>query len=122
VTQLVVSIDLQAGHLRAPSEFNSPAQLVSFATQAGYRQFILLDLVRVGASNGPPLDLLVSLRSQFPHLDFFAGGGVRPRTDLEALVQAKAAGALVATAFHRGILTATDVRTYDRSVTRPCDL
>jgi phosphoribosylformimino-5-aminoimidazole carboxamide ribotide isomerase len=56
--------------------------------------------------------LLTSLRQHFPSLAFYAGGGVRHRADLEALARAGAAGALVATAFHRGILTAADLQTY----------
>jgi phosphoribosylformimino-5-aminoimidazole carboxamide ribotide isomerase len=45
----------------------------------------------------------------FPALSLYAGGGVRDRSDLEALKKAGAAGALVATAFHRGLLTAADL-------------
>ena len=60
----------------------------------------------------PPLDLLASLRPSFPDMSLYAGGGVRSRADLEALKQAGAAGALVATAFHRGVLGADDLDQY----------
>lgn len=110
--QLVLSIDLQAGVVRAPVGIDTPQQLVTLAAEAGLNRVILLDLARVGASAGPPLDLLASLQPHSPGLAFYAGGGVRHRTDLEMLDQAGAAGALVATAFHRGILTAADLQTY----------
>ncbi len=110
--RLVFSVDLQNGVLRAPTGIDTPRQLVDLATQAGLSQIILLDLGRVGANAGPPLDLLASLRPHFPGLAFYAGGGVRHRADLDALTQAGSAGALIATAFHRGVLTAVEVREY----------
>jgi phosphoribosylformimino-5-aminoimidazole carboxamide ribotide isomerase len=110
--RLVLSVDLHNGVLRAPAGIDTPQQLVALAVHAGLGQVILLDLARVGAAAGPPLDLLAALRPHFPGLAFYAGGGVRHRADLEVLAQAGAAGALVATAFHRGILSAADVRAY----------
>jgi phosphoribosylformimino-5-aminoimidazole carboxamide ribotide isomerase len=110
--RLVLSVDLRSGVLRAPPGVETPRQLVALAARAGISRIILLDLARVGAAAGPPLDLLATLRPLFPGLAFYAGGGVRHRDDLEALAQAGAAGALVATAFHQGILTAADVQAY----------
>ena len=111
--QLVLSVDLKDGILRAPTEFTTPEQLVSAATQLGLHQIILLDLARVGAAAGPPLDLLATLQSDFADCAFYAGGGVRHRADLEALTEAGAAGTLVATALHRGNLTAADLQNYE---------
>ena len=110
--QLVLSVDLQGGVVRAPVGIDTPQQLVTLAAEAGLNRVILLDLARVGASAGPPLDLLTSLQPHFPGLAFYAGGGVRHRADLEVLTQAGAAGPLVATAFHQGVLTATDLQAY----------
>ncbi len=110
--QLVLSVDLLGGVLRAPTGVSTPEQLVTQAAQLGLRQLILLDLARVGAAAGPPLDLLARLRPRFTRLSFYAGGGVRHRPDLAALAEAGAAGALIATAFHRGALTAADVDLY----------
>jgi phosphoribosylformimino-5-aminoimidazole carboxamide ribotide isomerase len=111
--KLVLSVDLVAGVLRAPPVIKTPRQLVTLVRDAGINDVILLDLARVGAAIGPPLALLNTLRSPFPDLAFYAGGGVRHRADLEALAQAGAAGALIATAFHRGVLTAADLRAYE---------
>lgn len=110
--QLVLSVDLKGGALRAPADFTTPEQLVALATQLDLRQIILLDLARVGATAGPPLNLLTMLQPHFAELSFYAGGGVRHRADLEALIQAGAAGALIATAFHQGALTAADLQAY----------
>jgi phosphoribosylformimino-5-aminoimidazole carboxamide ribotide isomerase len=106
---LVLSVDVRDGVLRAPAGVDTPAELVAYATRAGIARVILLDLARVGAAAGPPLDLLAMLGPRFPGLAFYAGGGVRDRADLDALANAGAAGALVATALHRGILTADDL-------------
>jgi HisA/HisF family protein len=110
--RLVLSVDLKGGVLRAPDGIDTPHQLVAFAAETGLKQIILLDLARVGASAGPPLDLLTTLQPHFPDLHYYAGGGVRSAADLEDLTQAGAAGALIATAFHRGALTAADVQAY----------
>ncbi len=110
--RLALSVDLQGGVLRAPAGLDTPHHLVALAAELGLGRIILLDLARVGAAAGPPLELLTSLQPHFPQLAFYAGGGVRHRADLEALAQAGAAGALIATAFHRGMLTAAEVRAY----------
>lgn len=107
--QLVLSVDLKDGLLRAPLEFSNPEQLLELAASLGLNSIILLDLARVGAAAGPPLDLITSLHQLFPALSLYAGGGVRDRADLEALDKAGAAGALVATAFHQGVLGAGDL-------------
>lgn len=113
-TRLALSVDLQGGMLRAPGGLAEPLQLVAAAAAAGLTDIVLLDLARVGAAAGPPLDLLTTLRPHFPKLAFYAGGGVRDRADLNALAQGGAAGALIATAFHRGVLTATDVQDFHK--------
>lgn len=108
--RLVLSVDLQGGVLRAPAELPTPAALVALALSLGIADVVLLDLARVGAAAGPPLDLLAALGPRFPTARFYAGGGVRGPADLAALRAAGAAGALVATAFHQGTLTAQDLR------------
>ncbi len=112
--KLALSVDLQGGVLRAPGGLAEPQQLVELAVAAGLTDIILLDLARVGAAAGPPLDLLAALRPHFPKLAFYAGGGVRDRADLEILAQAGATGALIATAFHRGVITAADVQDFHK--------
>ena len=44
------------------------------------------------------------------NIDVYAGGGVRDITDLQALKEVDAAGALVATAIHTGKITAEDLK------------
>lgn len=110
--QLVLSLDQQDGRLCAPADVVDADDLLRAARDVGMRDIILLDLARVGAGIGPPLALLADLRARFPDLALYAGGGVRDRRDLADLARLGAAGALVATAFHRGVLTAADLRAY----------
>ena len=70
----------------------------------------MLDLARADAGEGPDVALLADLRARLPHVDLLAGGGVRDASDLRALAEAGAAGALVATALHGGAIAGGEVR------------
>lgn len=73
-------------------------------------EVILLALPHVGTGAGPDLETLRAARAAYPRLRLIAGGGVRGPDDLRALAAAGADGVLLATALHRGWITAADVR------------
>jgi phosphoribosylformimino-5-aminoimidazole carboxamide ribotide isomerase len=100
----VLSVDLREGRVLScdPRLAGLPA-LDAVARLAGPREVIVLDLARVGTSSGPDVALIAELHAAFPDLELLAGGGVRDGDDLRALADAGAAGALVATALHRGV-------------------
>jgi uncharacterized protein related to proFAR isomerase len=64
----------------------------------------VLDLARVGSGAGPDIALIAEIHAAFPELELLAGGGVRDAGDRRALDAAGAAGALVATALHGGVI------------------
>jgi phosphoribosylformimino-5-aminoimidazole carboxamide ribotide isomerase len=110
---LVLSLDLRAGRLISPD----PALAGAYAgdalarlADAGAREAIVLDLALVGSGQGPDVTLLRELHARLPELDLLAGGGVRDAGDLEALADAGAAGALVATALHGGAIGAAELQ------------
>jgi phosphoribosylformimino-5-aminoimidazole carboxamide ribotide isomerase len=104
---LVLSVDLRDGRVLSPD-----AQLAGLGAmdavaglhRAGLREAIVLDLARVGTGAGPDVALIAEIHGAFPDLALLAGGGVRTVDDLRALDAAGAAGALVATALHRGVI------------------
>jgi phosphoribosylformimino-5-aminoimidazole carboxamide ribotide isomerase len=104
---LVLSVDLRDGRVLSPD-----AQLAGVPAmdalarlhRAGLREAIVLDLARVGSGAGPDVALIAELHDAFPDLELLAGGGVRTVDDLRALAGAGAAGALVATALHKGVI------------------
>jgi uncharacterized protein related to proFAR isomerase len=98
----VLSPDPQLAGLRAPDAF---ARL----RRAGLREAIVLDLARVGSGEGPDVALIAELHAALPDLELLSGGGVRDVEDLRALEAAGAAGALVATALHRGVIGAREL-------------
>jgi phosphoribosylformimino-5-aminoimidazole carboxamide ribotide isomerase len=104
VPDAVLSVDLRDGRTLSPDPrlAGLPA-LDAVARLAGPREVIVLDLARVGTGAGPDVDTIAELHGAFPHLELLAGGGVRDAADLRALAGAGAAGALVATALHRGL-------------------
>jgi phosphoribosylformimino-5-aminoimidazole carboxamide ribotide isomerase len=104
---VVLSVDLRDG--RALSPHPQLAGLRAFDAverlhRAGLRDAIVLDLARVGSRAGPDVALIAELHAAFPDLELLAGGGVRDVEDLRALGDAGAAGALVATALHGGVI------------------
>ena len=111
--EVVLSVDLRDGRAlsRDPRLAGLPAlDAVARLHRAGLREVIVLDLARVGSGMGPDIRLIAELHAAFPGLALLAGGGVRDADDLRALVDAGAAGALVATALHRGVIGPRELR------------
>jgi len=110
---IVLSVDLCDGRAlsRDPRLAGLPAlDAVARLHRADLREVIVLDLARVGSGMGPDVGLIAELHAAFPGLELLAGGGVRDAGDLRALADAGAAGALVATALHRGIIGPRELR------------
>ncbi|MEA2179080.1 MAG: phosphoribosylformimino-5-aminoimidazole carboxamide ribotide isomerase [Solirubrobacteraceae bacterium] len=109
---LVLSLDLRGGALISPhptlSGMGAADALASLA-DAGAREVIVLDLLRVGSGEGPDVTLIGELHARFPHLELLAGGGVRHAADRRALADAGATGDLVATALHNGTIEADEL-------------
>jgi phosphoribosylformimino-5-aminoimidazole carboxamide ribotide isomerase len=104
---LVLSLDLRAGRVVSPDAELArlgATEALAQLTHSGVREVIVLDLARVGSGAGPDVALVRELSTRFPELGLLAGGGVRDVTDLRALAEAGAAGALVATALHGGAI------------------
>ena len=111
--EIVLSVDLRDGRAlsRDPRLAGLPAlDAVARLHRAGLREVIVLDLARVGSGMGPDIRLIAELHAAFPGLELLAGGGVRDAGDLRALADAGAAGALVATALHRGVIGPRELR------------
>jgi phosphoribosylformimino-5-aminoimidazole carboxamide ribotide isomerase len=107
VGAVVLSVDLRDGTALSPHPqlAGLPAlDAVARLHRAGLREAIVLDLARVGSRAGPDVRLIAELHAAFPDLELLAGGGVRDVEDLRALGEAGAAGALVATALHLGVI------------------
>jgi len=110
---VVFSLDLKQGTpLGDPTQWNA-ADALSIAEQAiaaGVGSMILLDLARVGKSEGTGTDsLCAQLVAAYPHLELVTGGGVRNIDDLRALDRRGVSGVLVASALHDGTLRREDL-------------
>lgn len=111
--RIIFSLDLQCGVpiTRSGAWGGRPADAIALeAFERGVRRMIVLDLTSVGTGEGPARqDLLRSLRRNRPEVELITGGGVRSRDDLELLRTLGMNGVLVATALHRGALSARDL-------------
>jgi phosphoribosylformimino-5-aminoimidazole carboxamide ribotide isomerase len=107
----VLSVDLRDRRvLSRDPQLAGLTALDAVARLAGPREVIVLDLARVGTGSGPDVETIAELHAAFPELELLAGGGVRDAGDLRALEDAGAAGALVATALHRGVIGPRELR------------
>lgn len=59
--------------------------LISKMNEFGAENFIVTDVSRDGAMQGPNLDLLTNLREEIPQVNLIASGGIRNVEDLKAL-------------------------------------
>jgi phosphoribosylformimino-5-aminoimidazole carboxamide ribotide isomerase len=79
------------------------------AVAAGVGTLIVIDLARVGTSNGVDAATLGRVRASAPDLTLIAGGGVRGWDDLVGLAKAGCTGALLGTAVHNGSIGADEI-------------
>jgi phosphoribosylformimino-5-aminoimidazole carboxamide ribotide isomerase len=107
--RIVFSLDLREGKpLGMTRAWNSdgPRGIAGQAYHCGARRMIVLDLSRVGVSDGTGTEELCSaLMTSFPALSIIAGGGVRGVEDLLRMKERGIAGALVASVLHEERLT-----------------
>jgi HisA/HisF family protein len=102
---VILSVDLRDGRLLSPdAQLAGLPALDAMRRLPAVREAIVLDLARVGSGAGPDVDLIAAIHAAFPDAELLAGGGVRDVEDLRALDAAGAAGALVATALHSGVI------------------
>lgn len=70
---------------------------------------IVMMLARVGSLRGPDFDQLSELSRRAPHKKLYAAGGIRGTRDLAHLAHAGAYGALLASALHQRLISASDL-------------
>jgi len=102
----VLSLDFKAGQTLGRKDIHE-------APQTWPQDVIVLNLDHVGASSGPPVAQLESAdqaaRACGVSAHLYAGGGVRNDDDLALLKHRGIAGAVVATAIHRGAVKASTI-------------
>jgi len=103
---LVLSLDYGAEGQRGPSTL--------FAEPAHWpERIIAMSLDRVGTGTGPDVERLRSVVEQAASRSVYASGGMRNIGDLEAIAEAGAGGALIATALHRGAVTQKEIAAFE---------
>jgi len=112
--RVLFSLDLHQGrpvqHLDPGPRLEriSPEELVGRVVSIGVAGLIVIDLADVGSAAGPSTGPLIQRLQANYRLPVYAGGGVRDRRDVDALLEAGAVGVLVGTAVHDGELLIAD--------------
>ncbi|MEA2069696.1 MAG: HisA/HisF-related TIM barrel protein [Asgard group archaeon] len=113
--ELILSIDLYDGKLLTSNTALQDSTALALAKQAeqlGLKAIIVLELKKVGSRSGPLHPGLLKIARTITKIPVFGGGGVRNKADLEKLQKNGIDGVLVATAFHNGTLSVTDLRAF----------
>jgi phosphoribosylformimino-5-aminoimidazole carboxamide ribotide isomerase len=69
-----------------------------------------MTLDRIGGDGGPDIQRLEDIVSRAQGRRVYAAGGVRQRSDLDAIRKIGGAGALIASALHAGKVSADDLK------------
>jgi phosphoribosylformimino-5-aminoimidazole carboxamide ribotide isomerase len=112
--RLTFSLDIRDGKIVSPCSqlaSLSPLEALEHLHSAGWQEVIILDLGRVGSETGVDRALVLEARTHFPDLNLLVGGGISSPEQLTELRNLGVAGVLVATAFHRGLIRAQDIKT-----------
>jgi len=115
---LVFSLDLRAGKILSQCHVLSemaPVEAVEYLHSVGWREVILLDLERVGGGKGVETSLAAQVRAKLPDLRLLLGGGIANPEELIELESLGVAGVLIASALHRGIITARHLSVLGRN-------
>lgn len=91
------------------SPIRAPDEALASVTATGVRSVIILEIDRIGTETGVDTQFLAPLIQRHREIEIVTGGGVRGIQDLLILRDIGAAGALVATAIHRGTISGDDV-------------
>ncbi|HSE46955.1 MAG TPA: HisA/HisF-related TIM barrel protein [Gemmatimonadales bacterium] len=112
--RVLFSLDLHQGrpvhHLDTGPRLEriSTEELVDRVVSIGVAGLIVIDLADVGSGAGPSTEPLLQQLQLKYQLPLYAGGGVRDRSDVAALLESGASGVLVGTAVHNGELLIAD--------------
>lgn len=110
---VVVSIDMKNKVILARNEKIKGCnifEIIEFCTKKGVKEFILLDLVRVGTRSGCYDPLYGEIRKKYPNIEMLLGGGAKNLSDIQMLRSKSVDGILIATALHEGKITPTMIK------------
>lgn len=110
--RVMVSLDLKDDKLLCKLEINcykSPLSFLWSLKDMGVSQVIILDLRKVGSSEGVNVNFLKKVIKK-NEVDVYVGGGIRDINDLVELKNLGLSGALVATALHTGKIPIDELR------------
>ncbi len=113
--RVVISLDLKGNEILVKLGYNGcsdPFCLLRQFKEMGVSQMIVLDLLRVGSSEGVNIDFLKKVIAEIG-VDVYVGGGVREISDLVELKNLGISGALVATALHTGKISIDQLKQED---------
>jgi phosphoribosylformimino-5-aminoimidazole carboxamide ribotide isomerase len=110
--RVIVSLDLRGNKVLSGFELGKLAEPITFLRELealGVSQIIVLDLAKVGSSEGANITFLQKVLRNIK-ADVLVGGGVRDVQDLVELKELGVFGVLVATALHSGKISPENLK------------
>jgi HisA/HisF family protein len=103
--QIILSLDFSTSGLLGPKVLLEDNSLWP-------ERIIVMNLTSVGGKNGPNWERFEYFRRTWPERQFIAAGGVRHEADLDRLASLGFTGVLIATALHRGTISAPTIERF----------
>lgn len=108
---IVGSLDIKKGEVlkNSPTLTSSISETIKNFESRNAKEIILLNLQKVGSSQGPDYDLLEKalLMTELP---LIVGGGIRNISDLQRLKESGSSGALISTSLHNGSIKPEEIQ------------
>lgn len=100
----VISLDTREGVFQSAMNLPLAEFIRIIKDSAKMREILIIDLARVGASNGPNLELCMKVADYLPGKTLMYGGGVRDMQDIRMLYEIGISKVLVGSALHSGAI------------------
>lgn len=118
--KIVIGVDGQNGQVATEGWLDQSqvamVDLIEPMVAAGAKHFIVTDVSRDGAMQGPNVDLLADLQAKFPQADIIASGGIRDFNDIKELQQHGVQDSVVGRSLYEGTISLTEIAEVNRNV------
>lgn len=118
--KIVIGVDGQNGQVATEGWLDQSqvamGDLIGQMVAAGAKHFIVTDVSRDGAMQGPNVNLLADLQARFPRANIIASGGIRDLNDIKELQKQGIHDSVVGRSIYEGTISLAEIAEVNRHV------